>query len=192
MTKVSIPHALRAGRRALEGVQGIQLLGDLVRTGSSGKWVLHCELVTDVVSDSHIPRVSEWYVIVDDDYPWGDIDFFPSKEKGLDGTYHHQNYNGKRKDSQPWRTGKLCLDTTVRVLGRQAIDIEPFDSDRRLLWHGERALAWLSAASRNELVQPGEPFELPIFPGASISVVTVAFSEGSQSYETWQSAEAKA
>ena len=74
----------------------------------------------------------------------------------------------------------------MHVLGRHGYDIEPYDVHQRLVWHFQRALAWLRAASYDELVLPAEPFELPQFPGASDISQTVAFCEGADSFLHWQ------
>ena len=94
----------------------------------------------------------------------GLLKIFPAKEGGLTRTFPHQNYNSIGNSSVPWRNGDLCLSATVHLLGRQRIDPEPTSAGRRLRWHVERAIAWLRAAANRELLQPGDPFELPQFP----------------------------
>lgn len=185
MAPRSIPERLRAGRRAVAGATGVRLIEDCVWHESLARWVLHCELMAEVANAGPIPPTTEWYIFVDNDYPWGDIAFYPSKRNGLEGTYHHQSHNDMGGDTQPWRTGKVCLDTTVRALGRQALDIEPFEPEQRLAWQIDRARLWLALASRGQLVLPGEPFELPHFPEAT-RAGTVASAEGPESYTAWQ------
>ena len=67
-------------------------------------------------------------------------------------------------DELPWRCGRLCVDTSLRTLGRRSYDVEPFDPEAKLVWHVRRVQEWLCLASRGELVQLGDPFELPHIP----------------------------
>lgn len=182
----SMPANLRIGRRALEGAGGIDLVDDFVWDGPSKAWILQAEITAEVLASGLIPRSTEWFILADDAYPWGDIGLYPSVRNSISTTHPHQSFNDKGDSDQPWRNGKLCLDTRVRVLGRTGLDQEPFDPEKRLLWHVRRTQDWLAAASRSELVLPGEPFELPIFPGSSIRSALIAFVEGPQSYQAWQ------
>ena len=110
--------------------------------------------------------------------------FYPAKEGGITRTFHHQNYNGVGSPEVPWRSGRLCLDSSMRALQRQALDVEPFDPDERLLWHVLRVQEWLALASRDRLTEPGDPYELPYVPTASDALL--AFSEGSENLEGWR------
>lgn len=177
---------LLAARRALEGIQGIALLKDWTWHASSNRWVLYCRLSPDVLAGGPIPSSSDWYVLVDAAYPGGSIKLCPAKG-GLAETFPHQSYNGGGGDGVPWRDGDLCLNTDVHVLGRMAYDSEPYDVHTRLKWHIQRALEWLRLASRGELLSPGDPFELPDFP-VGAAAITVAFSEGLESFPSWQAA----
>jgi hypothetical protein len=74
----------------------------------------------------------------------------------------------------------------VRILGRRAYDAEPYGVEERLRWRFERALAWLEAASRDELLLPGEPFELPqVLPVGDLGF-TFAFQEGPDTLGEWE------
>jgi ThiF family len=177
---------LLAARRTLEGLQEMALLRDWTWNECFGKWVLHCRLSLDISPDGSIPPSTDWYVLVDPSYPWGQIKFYPAKQYGIVQTFPHQNYNGNGRGDVPWRTGDVCLNTNVQVLGRHGYDSEPFDVHRRLRWYFQRAIDWLCAAARGELVLPGDPFELPQFPGILERSATVAFCEGSESFLDWQ------
>lgn len=179
---------LRAGRRALEELTQAQLLGDYEWFDPCKKWTLHCRLAPNVDPSGPIPPSTNWYVLVDPDYPWGSIEFYPDKKGGITQTFHHQEYNGPGAQDalEPWRSGRLCLDTTGRVLGRHAYDTEPYQVHTRLRWRFERALKWMGAASRGQLVVPGDPYELPQFPKTSPRAETVAFTEGPECFAKWQ------
>lgn len=177
---------LLAARRGLDTLRGVVLLSDWAWYESAGKWVLHCRLLPDVRAAGPIPLATDWYVLVAPAYPWGSIKFFPSKDNGITQTFPHQNYNDNGSKDLPWLSGDLCLNTSVHVLGRYGYDIEPYDVHKRLLWHFQRALAWLRAASDDALVLAGEPFELPQFPGTSDIAETVAFGEDAETFLQWQ------
>ena len=171
------------GRRALESVPGLKMLGDFVWYEDREFWALHCRIAADVESGSLIPRTTDWYIHVHDTYPLGQVVFYPAKVGGVAYTFNHQNHNGAGPDELPWRCGRLCVDTTLRTLGRRSYDVEPFDPESRLVWHVQRVREWLDVASRGELVHPGDPFELPDIPFSSGP--KVVFAEGPENLSFW-------
>lgn len=177
---------LLTGRRALDGISGVQLLTDWKWNSQVQRWVLHVRLTVPVDPKGMIPSSTEWYVLVDQEYPQGPIRFFPSKLKSIQITFPHQIYNGEGDPETPWRSGYLCLDTNLKILGRA--DFEPYNAHHRLEWHFRRALGWLEDASRGQLAVNGDSFELPHFPGETPSL-TIAFSECNETYKTWQTLE---
>ncbi len=179
---------LRAGRRALEGMGGVERIGDESWHSAVRAWALHYRLTIDVPADSPIPAATEWYIVVDAAYPWGAITFYPAKSHGLTKTFPHQTYNAPGDDDVPWRTGNICLATNMRALGRHGYDDEPYDADERLRWYVRRALDWLAVAAHGRLAPPDEPFELPQFPVSSNSGMTVAYTEGPASFALWEAA----
>ncbi|MBD2212923.1 ThiF family adenylyltransferase [Nostoc linckia FACHB-104] len=174
---------LLAARRTLDGIACVELLHDLTWSDQVEKWTLHCRIHIDPQPSSFIPPSTDWYVLVSPEYPWGNIGFYPAKEHSLIHTFSHQDFNSSDDSQVPWRKGKLCLDTSVHVLGRQGYHSEPYDYYSRLEWHFRRAIEWLVAASEDKLVSSGEPFELPYFPLRKFS--TVAFSESAESFTQW-------
>ncbi len=182
---------LLAGRRALQGLGSVALLEDYrwyeLRDDGGGAWVLRCRLEPRVESKGPIPDSTDWYVLVDAAYPFGSVRFYPAKDGGIEETFQHQNRNDAGDESLPWRTGDPCLDSTVRALGRSAYDPEPYGAHERLRWRFERALAWLEAASRRELILPGEPFELPQYlPTVGGMDLVAVFEEGPDTLRAWQ------
>jgi len=173
-------------KRSIDDLKDALLLSEWAWNASTEEWLLHCELSLDTKLEGAIPLSTKWYVVVDQNYPWGNIKFYPAKEGGIVQTFPHQSYNGIGKEKQSWREGGLCLDTSIRALGRQGYDSEPREPHNRLRWHFKRALEWIKAASIGELFLTGEPFELPHFPGAVESSSTIAFSENADSFEKWQ------
>lgn len=175
-----------AARRALEGMKGVTLIHDWTWHQSLRRWALCCRLTRKGENNGLVPAKTEWYFLIDATYPWGTIKCYPSKQAGLVQTFPHQLYNGSASRDTPWRDGDICLATSVRVLGRHGFDVEPYESHVRLRWYVQRALDWLTAAAEGNLVQPGDPFELPHFPKLSSEATTVAFCEGSDSFAHWQ------
>lgn len=168
----------------VEELKVVKILEDLQWDPLLNKWVLLCSLSPKLHSYELIPKSTNWYVHIEDSYPWGNIKFFPAKVNGLEGTFPHQNYNGEEHSETPWTTGNLCLDTSYRNLRHLGLDNEPFDSDHRLLWYFERALNWLQDAAKGKLNNPGDPFELPDFNKSFLS--TIAFCENNESFLGWQ------
>lgn len=171
-------------RRLIEELDSVEIIEDLKWDSLIEKWVLLCSLTLKTQSTELIPKTTNWYVHIDDSYPWGSIKFLPAKRGGLKGTFPHQNYNGEGKEESPWRNGNLCLDTTNKKFKSMGLDIEPFDSNLRLLWHFERALNWLQEAEKGRLSTSGDPFELPDFNESSLD--TIAFYENNESFINWQ------
>jgi len=183
---VELSSELKNGRRALEELPNIKLLDDWLWDDQKKKWVLHCRLSPDVKQEGPIPNSTDWYILVDPQYPIGSIKFYPSKSGGIKETYQHQLHNGEGEAKFPWRTGELCLVDPFHILGRPHSQIEPLGGNDRLKWHFKRALEWLVQASNGNLVDEGEPFELPDYP-ISNAKYQLAFNENQETYNTWKS-----
>jgi len=151
----------------------------------SQAWVLHCRLTPDVLPSGSVPAVTDWFVLVSPAYPFGEIKFCPGKHGGLTATFPHQKYNFPGRDDAQWRAGSLCLETSAHAFGRRAFSVEPYEADKRLAWHIRRACQWLEDASRGDLFQPGDPFELPDYPVDESLPFSVAFAESSDSFSVW-------
>ena len=178
---------LRAGRRALEGLIGVEILEDFFWNGVSGKWVLHLRLSPANLAESeYVPAATEWYALLSPKYPRGRIKLKPAAERGLIYTFPHQAINLPIDDKARWRTGDLCIDKPGSLFGRQAFTDEPTDADRRLRWHTRRALAWLEDAAADRLFKYGDPFELPQFVFDVQTLEKVVFAESDYSYKHWE------
>jgi hypothetical protein len=180
--------SLLEGLAALDGQEGVSILGGWQWNDSERKWVLHSRLTCDTPPDSCVAAVTDWFTLVDDAYPWGSLEFHPAKEGGLNLTFSHQYHNDLGPDDQPWRAGVPCLDPIGRILGRHGVTApEDFGALERLPWRFKRMREWLRLAARGELTLPGEPFELPDFRTPnSASQCTFGFSEDEVSFALWQ------
>ena len=175
---------LRAGRQALDGVDGFAILGDWKWDQATQNWWMHARITLDAEANEYVPKTTDWYVKVSPRYPWGEIAFYPAKVGGINHTFWHQNYNGDGATASDWRSGRLCVDTGLRALGRISYDSEPFDPENRLEWHVRRAIEWLRCAAANDLARSGDPFELPDFRSARNELL--AFSESSADLAAWE------
>lgn len=174
---------LLIGRRALEHIPFIRILSDLQWYSAKSKWNLQCSI--EIENDGLIPKTSFWCILVDDNYPWGEIDIYPTKDGGIQKTFYHQRYNHIGDEKYPWRDGNICTHTSLRAIGRRMYDFEPFNAQDRLYWHAYRLREWIIAANENKLIESGDPFELPDFPGRS-SNQEVSFIEDDNSFAFWE------
>lgn len=186
------PDAIRTGRRRIEELDYCELIKDLEWNNSEKKWILHCRIRIPLGSQ-FIPIETEWFVLIDEKYPWGTIEFYPGKKNGIEFTFQHQFYNGPGFDSGlPWRRGNICCKTPMHSLKRSEYDSEPIDPGERLLWNFQRARDWLQKASKDQLISPEDPFELPNFPiDINHKKVTVVFSEDATSMQLWNQIDEK-
>ncbi|MDP2342280.1 MAG: ThiF family adenylyltransferase [Deltaproteobacteria bacterium] len=120
-----------------------------------------------------------WFLVVDDTYPRGNVQVLPAKDGGLDDTMPHQRRNEYGAADRPWRTGKLCLERPVAVLGMRD---EELSASGRMAWHVQRAVEWLQAAATDRLRVAGERFELPELPPTSDML---AFIEDDVTLAAW-------
>ena len=188
MSDVNASLNLRAARRSLRSLPGVEIVGDWTAVGSL--WALPCRLHISVGQGSLVPASTDWFVVSGADYPWDTLKIYPAKENGITATFPHQAYNGEGATEEPYRSGALCLNVPGHLLGRRAVDPEPFAAtgpDSRLAWHLVRALGWLQAAEAGRLLPPGDPFELPEYSAVHVGRLTLAFLENSESFSRWLS-----
>lgn len=180
---MEVSDELRLARRQLETIAGYGLVDDFKWNPSVGQWHLKIKLNLPVVTNDFVQQETFWFILVDDSYPKGNILVMPSKEQGIDRTFQHQNYNGNGNEDYPWRTGKLCLDTTLASWGKKAYDKEPTSAIDRLKWHVLRCIDWIFAASSGALSKENDPFEFPPFPKRTDYLVV--FNESEATFHDW-------
>lgn len=190
------PPALLVARRALDALPEVELLEEwqLTDGGGRGEWQLKVRLRPSALGDVvPVPEETDWYVVAQSVYPKGIISILPATEKGLPGFFPHQMRElPDQLSGVPWRNRKVCVATDSENNLSRTGDEEPRGERDRLRRHVSRALSWLEAASRDELLAEGDPFELPVFPGSVGSRLRVAFHEGPESFEVWSRTEAQA
>lgn len=180
--------ALNDARDALEVLDGVDVLDAWQWNTVERCWTISCRFT--IPTEGHgVPKRSDWVVLVEATYPWGYIHLQPAMRNSVEATFPHQLLNRPANVGRPWRTGRICVDTGVRALGRQGVDREPFSVAGRLRWRLERTRRWLEVAACGGLVRPGDPFELPDF--GSLPKPLVAFGENVDSLETWDGEKAR-
>ncbi|MFZ5894684.1 MAG: HesA/MoeB/ThiF family protein [Myxococcota bacterium] len=134
---------------------------------------------------------TRWCVLLDNNYPFGRVSFYPAADGGLTATFPHQLRNTANPDRDGWRGGRLCLDTPFGGERLLVIIRDPVgDADGRLRWHAERALTWLNRAANNQLLAQGDPFEIPDRPHTTVrgrERERVIHDESADTFSAWES-----
>ena len=181
------PSALLKGLTAAGDVAGARVLGKPACLAERDVWYVPLEITVEPTTDDvkiEFPQVTHWHLIVNHDYPHGNVSMRPAKEGGISDTYPHQAHNSYGPSTNPWRDGKICLDHPNRHLGTpMATCDEPFEAEERIKWVLERALAWCRAASEGKLRKGGDPFELP--PPPTLTGPLLVHDESIEGYCSW-------
>jgi hypothetical protein len=180
----SVPAPLEEARRALESLDGVDVLREWEWLFDEKCWSLICRLSVDVDQGDSIPPRTDWVVLVEANYPWGYVHIHPRAKGGIRETFPHQLHNRALSENELFLGGRICVDVGVGSLGRQGIDPEPYTALDRLAWRLERARRWLALASADRLVEESDPFELPDF--STPSLPFVAFAENRESLAVWK------
>lgn len=178
--------ALLDGERSVYRLSHVTILQNLEWNDFKKKWTIFCCIRIESSNPELVPNETFWYVIIDRAYPLGDIKFYPSIKKGLTRTFHHQIYNGISKDNLLWRSGDICVKTSLYKLGRSSYSEEPYEANKRLKWHFMRALDWLEHAANGTLVEIGNYFEIPDYPTGP-EPFTIVISESRNTFaKVWE------
>ncbi len=181
-----IPANLLLGRKDVDRIEEVEIIEEFKMHNPSGRFVMRLKLnPAGLAFSEFVPSETEWFVFADPEYPFGEIDFFPSGTGGVDKTFPHQALNIEIAVDD-WRTGKVCLSEQFAAFGDSFFSNEPFTAEERLAWHIKRALGWLQSASRNELLANGHFFEMPVFENQVGDDSLIAFVESNDSFEVWQ------
>ncbi|MFH0871607.1 MAG: ThiF family adenylyltransferase [bacterium] len=173
-----------AAFKGLQRLERLKVVGETAYHDGNKSWSIKVE-ISGVIPSNFVPANTLWYVVIEENYPLGQVKFYPAREGGLSYTFPHQAYNSPGSGGVLWREGKLCLDTPVRSLIVYGLSQEPLDDGvARIIWHGRRAIAWLDAASHGELLRKGDPFELPQYP-PSLDKEIFVHDEAPTSYGEW-------
>ncbi|MHB8087293.1 MAG: ThiF family adenylyltransferase, partial [Anaerolineaceae bacterium] len=166
---------------------GIQLLREPF-CWESDYWVFEVSLalgLTDREIKTPFPSFTNWFMVIENAYPFGEISIYPSKNQGINGTFPHQSINLEGSDNCPWRTGKLCLDSPTTSFGIIGGNQDPVgNSEERIEWYLKRTLGWIQAAATNRLINKGDPFEVPSY-SLSKEKLRLVHDESPMSFSLW-------
>ncbi len=185
---MAIPETLSIAVESLRGIERAEVVHGWTHIAELGKWFLTLRVRISDPNRKHLPPEVTCIILADSIYPWGAVTVYAAKQGGFTVTFPHQLYNQDGPAQVPWRTGEICVAATVRCLNRQGYGLgldEPFTSEGRLRWVVSRLVEWLSAAARDELTRPGDPFELPDFPDTAYEQPRIVYSESQESLRTW-------
>ncbi len=173
--------------RQLAGVTGavVESSPEFIQAESS--WAVELRLSCSHPSE-FVPEETRWVALLHASYPAGSIRLYPAHRGGIVHTFPHQDRNVPSPAGHAeWRLGKPCLDSSSQRLGRIAGGPEPLgDREGRLRWHVERCLAWLRLAGEVQLMEEGQPFEVPQCPNELLNTeLTVVHDEGEDTWPAW-------
>lgn len=148
-------------RRRLEEVANLDLVGDLQWDEATRVWYILVKIHVDNPINISITEDTMWYIVLQDEYPEGEVKIYPAINGGIENTFNHQSNNGLLCSNNLWRKGKLCLNDPYDEI--KGIRSEPNNYEDKLYWNAKRAVEWVSAAARNQLVKKGDFYEIPEF-----------------------------
>jgi len=187
------PPAIERGLRGLRNVAACVIEDRPSFHAASNQWLVAFAIQRDA-GVRFIGATTRWCARIDASYPFGDVAIHPAVEGGMTATFPHQSRNTSSNASQPWRDGKLCLDSPFGGERRLTLVRDPFgDADARLRWHVERAKLWLHHAANDQLLAASDPFELPARPVRTTvrrwERHRVVHDESASSFEAWRGRE---
>lgn len=173
---------LNQARRALDSLSQVEIIDEWKFENELNIWYLHLNIAIEYKT-TYFPQISQWYIIVDSNYPKGKIKVYPDVKNSITVTLYHQANNSKIEKNGLWRKGALCLEVNTI----STFQSEPYSVDERLLYHVKRAINWLELAAKGQLVADNEPFELPEFTLSNVLEMQFAFSEDIVTFMQWES-----
>lgn len=177
---------LNQARRALDSLSQVEIIDEWKFENELNIWYLHLNIAIEYKT-TYFPQISQWYIIVDSNYPKGKIKVYPDVKNSITVTLYHQANNSKIERNGLWRKGALCLEVNTI----STFQSEPYSVDERLLYHVKRAINWLELAAKGQLVADNEPFELPEFTLSNVLEMQFAFSEDIVTFMQWESTDCR-
>ena len=159
-----------------EIAEDIQLFND--------KWLIVMKLKNNGNVTGDFPLITSWHVMIDIDYPMGEITFYPSKKEGIKSIYPQQSPHIE-EENQYYYNSNICLEQYSPFLRNESYDIF------KLYNYVSQALEWIKAASTNSLLRNGDLFEMVAYPTNSLQK-QILFSEDKEKFLNWQDIQGKA
>lgn len=186
MEQKQILDKLNQARRALDSLSQVEIIDEWKFDNELNIWYLHLNIAIEYKT-TYFPRISQWYIVVDSNYPKGKIKIYPDVKNSITVTLYHQANNSRIERNGLWRKGALCLEVNTI----STFQSEPYSVDERLLYHVKRAINWLQLAAKGQLVADNEPFELPEFTLSNVLEMQFAFSEDIVTFMQWESTDCR-
>lgn len=187
-TTVLPPPAIERGLEGLRAVAACSVEDGPKFDEQVKRWVVTITLRRDPGAE-FVGAATRWCVLLDNDYPFGRISFYPAAKGGMTATFPHQSQNVLGQARRDWREGRLCLDTPFGGERRAIVVRDPVgDAAQRLRWHAERAVEWLHRAATGQLLAVDDPFELPDRPHTTARAwlrERVVHDECARSFSAW-------
>lgn len=177
---------LNQARRALDSLSQVEIIDEWKFDNELNTWYLHLNIAIEHKT-TYFPQISQWYIVVDSNYPKGKIKVYPDVKNSISVTLYHQANNSKIERNGLWRKGALCLEVNTI----STFQSEPYSVDERLLYHVKRAINWLELAAKGQLVADNEPFELPEFTLSNVLEIQFVFSEDIVTFMQWESTDCR-
>lgn len=170
--------ALLEGRRYLDWLSDdCKILKDLSYE-EKGMWLLKLQLRNKGKKSAFIPDYSDWYVLIDNNYPNGKIEFYPSKQNGIVRVFPHQSPHSLVEMEQDYFQSNICLEQFSPGLEGKLTD------NSKLYNYTEKALKWIEQAANGNLLSENDFFEKVAYPIEDYNK-KVLFSEDVNSFVTW-------
>ena len=74
---------LLTAHKSVYSLPNVKILERLKWNDELKRWVLSCAININSANKDLVPDQTNWYIFIDVNYPWGRIDFHPSKENGI-------------------------------------------------------------------------------------------------------------
>lgn len=187
---IPLTSAIETACTQLEYLSGYEQLEALYYEAHCQKWVLHFKITLSLRSSKIIPSVTQWYALIDPQYPRGSIQLYPDQDRGIKETFPHQS-NNNIHERFPWRTGAICTTWDTNTLDRLSDNEEQMTEEVRLYWHITRLQQWLFDASEDKLVRPGDYLELPFVNTLNVSKKIIIYSEEREDLDSWSESESE-
>lgn len=103
---------LNQARRALDSLSQVEIIDEWKFDNELNIWYLHLKIAIEYKT-TYFPQISQWYIVVDSNYPNGKIKVYPDVKNSITVTLYHQANNSKIERNGLWRKGALCLEVNT-------------------------------------------------------------------------------
>ena len=94
MEPKQILNKLNQARRALDSLSQVEIIDEWKFENELNAWYLHLGIAIEYKT-TYFPPISQWYIVVDSNYPKGKIKVYPDVKNSITVTLYHQANNSK-------------------------------------------------------------------------------------------------